>query len=250
MPGIFGNLFGSRKNDLLDFSVLRTDMHAHLLPGIDDGAADLEESKSLIAGLQALGFSRFITTPHIMPGVFNNTPAIISSKHAELVSAYPDTAKPDIKAAAEYYIDVDFPDRIRQGETLLTFGDRFVLVEVNMTQPEMKLQESLFELRLAGYKPVLAHVERYPYMFKKNTLKEYEQLRDADILLQVNLRSFVGDYGETQKRIAKALADAGLINFLGTDLHRTAQLPLMAQAMIDKQVQQLLAKGQLLNATL
>lgn len=250
MSGIFGNLFGSRKNDLLDFSVLRTDMHAHLLPGIDDGAGNIDESKQLIAGLQELGFSRFITTPHCMPGVFDNTIARIQEKLTELKSGYTDTTQPDVQAAAEYYIDTDFPDRIRNGEKLLTFGEHYVLVEVNMTQPELKLQESLFELRLAGYKPVLAHAERYPYLFKKNALKEYEQLRDADILLQANLRSFTGDYGEVQKRIVKALAEAGLISFLGTDIHRTAQLPMLAQAMMDKHVQQLLAGRQLLNNTL
>lgn len=248
MSGLFGNLFGSRKNDLLNFSALGTDMHAHLLPGIDDGAADIDESKLLISGLQELGFSRFIATPHIMPGVYDNNSDGITQKWNDLINAI--VPQPQLHAAAEYYIDIDFPARIRSGEKMLSFGEQYVLVEVNMTQPELKLQESLFELRLAGYKPVLAHVERYPYMFKKNSLKEYEQLRDADILLQVNLRSFIGDYGEPQKRIAKALAEVGLINFLGTDIHRAAQLPLIAQSMADKHVQQLLASGKLLNLLL
>ena len=97
---------------------------------------------------------------------------------------------------------------------------------------------------------MLAHVERYPYLFEKHQLDQYEKLRDADVLLQVNLRSFTGNYGEIQKRIARALAEAGLINFLGTDIHRPAQLPIIAQSMEDKHVQQLLASGTLLNSSL
>lgn len=250
MPNFFSKLFNTQKKDLLDFSVLHADMHAHLLPGIDDGAQDVTASLTLISGLQALGFKKCIATPHIMPGVFDNDADIILERQSVLNAAALPALGTEVHAAAEYFIDDTFPNRVRAGETLLTFGDNYVLVEMSMITREKKLEEAIFEMRLRGYRPVLAHVERYPYLFDKQQLEHYEKLRDADVLLQVNLRSFTGNYGEIQKRIARVLADQRMISFLGTDLHNAAQLPILGQAMVDPHVQRLMASGTLLNASL
>ncbi len=150
-------------------------------------------------------------------------------------------------AAAEYYIDQEFPNRVRNDEKFLTFGENYILIEVNMMAREKRLEEVLFELNLKGYKPVLAHVERYPYMFEGNSLAYYASLLDADVLLQVNLRSFTGQYGEIQKKIARQLAEHNMINFLGTDIHHENQLPIIYQSMKDPYVQKLLIKNKLLN---
>lgn len=250
MAGFFNNLFRKKESELLNFSVLGSDMHAHLLPAIDDGAGDMDAALNMIKGLQELGFRKFIATPHIMPEVFDNTPELIREKQQLLNTSALPMLGTEVAAAAEYYIDGGFAERVRNGEKLLTFGDNYVLVEVSMMTKEKFLEEALFEMRLQGYKPVLAHVERYPYMFEHNKLEQYERLRDADVLLQVNLRSFTGNYGEIQKRIARALTDAGLVNFLGTDLHNTAQLPIVKQSMSDPHVQQLLRSGRLMNSQL
>lgn len=250
MPNLFSKFFPAQKKDLLNFSVLHTDMHAHLLPGIDDGATDITAALALISGLQELGFKKCIATPHIMPGVFDNDADIIFDRQSALNAAALPALGTEVQAAAEYFIDESFPERVRAGEQLLTFGDNYVLVEMSMILREKKLEEAFFEMRLRGYRPVLAHVERYPYLFDKQQLDEYEKLRDADVHLQVNLRSFTGNYGEIQKRIARVLAEHRMISFLGTDLHNAAQLPILAQAMADGHVQRLMESGTLLNAML
>lgn len=231
---------------MLDFSVLGADMHSHLIPGIDDGSQSVESSLRMMDGLMAMGFDRFITTPHIMTEVFPNMRDNITKEYADLCSAI-DTRQYRLRVAAEYFVDDAFPDRVRNGENFLTFGDNFILIEVSMMSREKKLEETIFELNLRGYKPVLAHVERYPYMFENNKLSYYAGLMDAEVFLQVNLRSFAGNYGEVQKKIARLLAENEMISFLGTDIHHESQLPILHQAMKDPHVQGLLRQGKLMN---
>lgn len=246
MGSIFSKLFENK--DILDFSVLNADMHSHLIPNIDDGSLSVQETYNMISGLQALGFKKFITTPHIMPEIFKNDADIILDRCTQLNAELKTTdTEIHVEAAAEYYIDEQFPGRIRKGEKFLTFGANYILIEVNMMAKEKRLEEVLFELNLKGYKPVLAHVERYPYMFEGNSLKYYSSLLDADVLLQVNLRSFTGQYGEIQKKIARQLAEHKMINFLGSDIHHENQLPIIQQSMKDAYVQKLLASNTLMN---
>ncbi len=245
---LFSKLFSDK--NILDFSVLNADMHSHLLPAIDDGAANIESSVAMIKGLQQLGFKKFITTPHIMPEVYNNSNDIINVACDELNILIQKEIGTKVEPAAEYYIDGSFIDRIKNGEKFLTFGDSYILVEVSMMAREKKMEEVLFELKLRGFKPVLAHVERYPYLFENHKMAHYEQLRDADVFLQVNLRSFTGNYGIIQKKIALALAENGMISFLGTDIHNETQLSQLKKAMLNKHVQKLLLDGKLLNSQL
>ncbi len=247
MFNFLSKIFG--KNNYLDFSVLNSDMHAHLIPGIDDGSVDIEETLKMIEGLKTLGFKNFITTPHMMPDVFKNTNASISEAGIKLNIELESQIGKQIHTAAEYYVDENFPERVRNNESFLTFGNNYILIEVSMNAKEKSLKETLFELKVKGYYPVLAHVERFPYMFTDD-LNYYSDLKDADVLFQVNLRSFIGQYGETQRKIARALADNNMIDFLGTDLHRQNQLPFLEMAMKDSYVQKLLKQNKLLNKQL
>lgn len=238
---LFGKLF--TKKDIVDFSVLNTDMHSHLIPGIDDGAKDIASTQLMITGLRELGFGKFITTPHVMAEYFDNNETIIESGLAEL-KKHIDL---NILAAAEYFVDESFISKIKSGYKFLTFGENFILIEVSMGVKDKLLEEAVFELRLRNMRPVLAHVERYPYMFENGKLDYYEKLKDADVLLQVNVRSFIGQYGEIQKKIARKLAVNEMIDFLGTDIHNEAQLPMIKEAMLDEYVQHLLHGKQLKN---
>jgi len=248
MGTFFGKLFEHK--GLLDFSVLNADMHSHLIPNIDDGSISVQETRNMISGLQAMGFKKFITTPHIMPEVFKNTTEIIENACAKLNEKMEAEGEQQVIAAAEYYIDEQFANRVRNEERFLTFGENYILIEVNMMAKEKRLEEVLFELNLRGYIPVLAHVERYPYMYEGNSLNYYSGLMDADVLLQVNLRSFTGQYGEIQKKIARQLAEHNMINFLGTDIHHENQLPVIHQSLKDPYVQKLLANNTLMNKQL
>lgn len=247
--GIFAKLF--KKESFLNYEGLGADMHSHFIPGIDDGSANMEESIQMLNGLKQLGYSKFVTTPHIQPEIFPNTEAFILEKFDAFktsINAYaPDL---EIKCAAEYYVDDNFLSRLNTDNKLLTFGNNFVLIEVSMVSKFKALEKVIFELMLLGYNVILAHVERYPYMFENNRLDYYESLRDKEVFLQVNLRSFTGNYGDIQRKIARQLAEKNMIDFLGTDLHKPVQLKLIEDALHDTYVQKLLTENNLYNKSL
>ena len=120
-----------RKKELdpIDFSVLKTDMHSHLIPSIDDGSQSLKESIDLIQSLKELGFSKIITTPHTMSDGYKNTPEIILNG-LEDVKVELENLKMNIPvyAASEYYVDFEFQESIKESN-LLTFGAKYILIE-------------------------------------------------------------------------------------------------------------------------
>jgi tyrosine-protein phosphatase YwqE len=225
-------------------------MHSHFIPAIDDGSASIVESVEMMQGLTQLGYKKFITTPHIQPELFPNTEASIL-KNAENFQNEMHARKLifEMQTAAEYYIDENFLSTL-PNRKLLTFGNNFVLIEVSMVSRFKDLEKVIFELMLKGYKVILAHVERYPYMFENNKLDYYQALKDKEVYLQVNLRSFTGNYGDIQKKIARQLADNRMIDFLGSDLHKPFQVKIIEDAMHDTHVQKLLKANNLLNKTL
>lgn len=191
-------------------------MHSHLLPGIDDGVKTPEEAFEVIDQLQELGYRKLITTPHIMTDYFGNT--------AESVRAAYQAFQPRLAAhrpslqfefAAEYYLDDTVIALAAERKPLLTFGDKYLLFETNMISEPLQLKEFIFSVTLQGYKPVLAHPERYQYM----TLEKAEDLRNRGVRLQLNLLSLIGHYGPPVQRLAEKLVGRGWVDMLGTDCH-------------------------------
>lgn len=193
------------------------DIHSHLLPGIDDGAKDEKDSLFLIKTLREYGFSQFITTPHVLTGVWNNTKEGILQKEST-TKQFLQRENIDIpfKAAAEYLIDDTFQGLIKK-EPLLTLKENYVLVEMSYLNPPLQLYDVIFDLQMEGYKPVLAHPERY--IFYLNKFGEYEKLKKAGCLFQINLLSVTGYYGKPVLDLSRKLLDAGMINFAGSDAH-------------------------------
>lgn len=193
------------------------DIHSHLLPGIDDGAKSIEDSSGLIQALQGFGFEQFITTPHVIPTIWDNTPATISEAHqATVANLKAQAITAPLQAAAEYLMDDSFV-KLFQSEQLLTLKDNYVLVEMSYMNAPMQLYDILFELQVAGYQPVLAHPERY--LFYHTNFKEYHKLQRAGCHLQLNLLSTVGYYGKAVADTAQQLLEQGLIEFVGSDVH-------------------------------
>ncbi len=219
-----------KKIDPIDLSAIGFDMHSHLLPGIDDGAPTLEESIQLILHLQEMGYRKFLTTPHIFWDMYKNTPEIISEKLAlvrsELKARQIDV---EIDAAAEYYCDEHFESLIEQ-EKLLTFGKskKLVLFEISFADENINLGRAIFNMRLAGYQPILAHPERYEYWH--GNFEKYQSMIDKDVLLQVNINSLTGQYGPNCQRISERLIDKGMVSFIGTDCHHMGHVQLTHQA--------------------
>lgn len=245
------NLFSKKKSygGRLDFSLLHTDMHAHLLPGIDDGARDMEDSLVLIRGLAELGYKKLITTPHILWDMYQNTPAIINQKLAEVNKAVKDAAIPvTIEAAAEYFLDEHVEELLYKKEPLLTFGGNKVLAEFSMVYPPLNVKTVLFDMQMQGYQPVVAHPERYIYLQRNKEF--YTELRDAGCLFQLNILSLTGNYGKSVASLAQYLLDNGFYSLIGTDLHHTGHLEALKRVEMTASLQQLLQSGQVLNSRL
>lgn len=221
-----------------DLSWLGVDMHAHFLPGIDDGAQDSETSLTLIRGLAELGYTKLIATPHVLWEVYPNTPEIIGEK---LVQLRQDAAQAGINvqldAAAEYFIDDYFETQVYQKAPLLQLKDNLVLVEFSMMMAPLELQQIFFDLQIQGYQPVLAHPERYIYLSRSKEV--YESLKDAGCLFQLNLLSLAGHYGSTVKELAYYLLEKGYYNLAGTDMHSIRHLTLLQKLAASETIDRL-----------
>lgn len=208
------------------------DIHSHLLPGIDDGATCIEDTAKLIEGLKQLGIEKFITTPHVMGEVWNNTRVQIEEKSKTTIAALQIPAiEHHFKAAAEYMIDAEFRVLLTKGE-LLTLKDNYVLVEISYLNPPIQLFDILFELQLAGYQPVLAHPERYS--FYHHSVTNYKKLKKAGCLFQLNMLSATGYYGERVAKMADTLLKEQLVDFIGSDVHHNRHLEQLQKKIVLK----------------
>lgn len=248
--GFFGKLFGSEKKlapiDIGNF--VKVDMHSHLIPGIDDGSKTMEESISLIRSFKELGYKKIITTPHIMSDYFKNTPEIIKDGLLKLREELKkQKIEMEIEAAAEYYLDFDFTDKI-QHEKLLTFGKNYLLFEVSYLNEPDNIDAVIFELQTSGYNVILAHPERYP--FWGNNPARFETLKDKEVLFQININSLAGHYSPGAKKVAEKLIENGMVNFIGTDCHHANHLKYLEEALCSPALHKLVESGKLLNHTL
>jgi protein-tyrosine phosphatase len=242
------SIFKKKVYPKTDLSPLGCDMHSHLLPDIDDGSPDVETSSILIQGLADLGYKKLITTPHIMWDVYKNNPQTIGSAYHELEKGPEKPALP-LDTAAEYYLD-DYFDRLLDSKTpLLTLKGKWVLVEFSFVTVPVNLKQTLFNLQISGYQPVLAHPERYLY-FADNK-KMYDELRDAGCFFQINLLSLNGYYGRGPQELAEYLIKKKYVDLLGTDLHHERHLNALRSAgQLNDQIKFIFDTCNILNPTL
>ena len=224
--GIFSNLF--KKKEVLppfDLGRFKSDMHSHLIPGIDDGAQDMDQTIAMLAKFESLGYKKVVTTPHIMTDSFPNNPEIILSGLEKVKNEIKKVGiEIEIEAAAEYYFDETLMPKIKNKE-LLTFGDNYVLVEFAFHSPPQFLDQLFFELKTHGYRPIIAHFERYLYYLGK--IDKAEKWRSEGINIQINLNSLFGQYGPEVQKQAEKLIDEGQFDFVGTDCHRIEHLMIL-----------------------
>jgi protein-tyrosine phosphatase len=225
MASFFQKLFGSQATApdhmAVTLAVLGTDMHSHLLPGLDDGAETLEQSVELVETMQKLGYRKLVMTPHIMGDFYRNTPEGIRGALNALRQAVATAGLTgmELECAAEYYLDEWFGQKLESGEALLSFGGerKYVLVETSYINEPFNFAETMFQLKAYGYQPVLAHPERYTYLYGR--FSDLEAIRESGVLLQINLNSIAGYYSSGAKRVAEKMIDAGIVDMVGTDAH-------------------------------
>ena len=219
--------FSKKRIPLTDFFTNSfVDIHSHLLPGIDDGAKDIDTSIALILKMASYGIKNFITTPHVLGSVYPNSTAVIKEK---LAVVQKELEKREIKgisiqAAAEYMLDEEFSALLEQKD-ILVLKDNYILVEMSYFSAPINLYEVLFKIQLKGYKPVLAHPERYN--FYHSDFKSYYKLKQAGCLFQLNLLSLTDQYGKGVQKISEKLLKENLYDFVGTDTHHQNHLALL-----------------------
>lgn len=226
--------FFEKKHFLADYLSGFVDIHNHILPGIDDGAATVEDSLDLLSHFEKLGITKFIATPHVMNDYYPNSPQTIYTALMKLQQRLSEEGKDyiQIKAAAEYMMDQTFLELLEK-ENLLCLQENLVLVEMSYFQAPINLNEILFHLQTQQYKPVLAHPERYAY-FHSKTLTKYKDLKSRGCLFQLNALSLVGHYGKNMRGISFRLLEEGMIDVLGTDTHQMRHLEKLSAAKISK----------------
>ncbi len=213
------------------------DIHSHLLPGIDDGAKNLDDSLELIKTMYSYGIKNFVTTPHVLGDVYPNSSALILEKTEIVKKELLARGFNDIsfRSAAEYMMDEQFIERLKKKD-ILTLKDNFILVEMSYFNAPYNLFDILFEIQLKGYKPVLAHPERYN--FYHNDFQKYYQLKKSGCVFQLNLLSLTEQYGKGVQKITQKLLKENLYDYVGTDTHHYNHLKLLRKIGDKKTIKQ------------
>jgi protein-tyrosine phosphatase len=228
---------------------MAVDMHSHLIPGIDDGAKTMDDSIFLLRNLEALGFKKIITSPHVMAdGYTNSTETILSGRDKVRTAILENSINLEFDAVAEYNVDDSLYEKIEKKD-LLVFGKNYILVEFPFLAKPPIMGDIFYKLQTAGYNIILAHPERYTY-FYENDFKTYYSLKDRNILFQINIASLTGAYGKGARYSAERMIDEHMVNLVGTDLHGTRHLELLKECLSLRYLEKILMNEKLLNQTL
>jgi len=235
-----------KKHTNFNYDSIMVDMHSHVLPGIDDGAKTPQDSIILIRKMMELGIKKVIATPHIMVDFYRNTPETINNAlnilKAELIKENIDIP---VEAAAEHYFDETFETRVDEGR-LLTMGDNYALFEFSFINKPPNAISVIQKMNDMGYKPILAHPERYPYM----DLEQFKNLHTWGCNFQLNTISLTGYYGRESKKIAESLIDNELIDFISSDMHHPKHAAALKDALRTTYIEKLLFDYPLKNTLL
>jgi protein-tyrosine phosphatase len=208
-----------------DFSIIQVDMHNHLLPGIDDGSPSMEHTIGMLLKFKELGYKKLVFTPHVMQDSYPNTPEIIHTKLEEVIKEIQNlNIEIEVSASAEYNVEDEFFDKIKNKE-LVPLPGNHILFEYSFFSKPLQTEKYIFELIVNGYKPIIAHFERYPYYHRQNEI--VHEYKNKGVLIQLNLLSIIGHYGPEVQKQAHYLIDNGLVDFVASDCHRIEHLELL-----------------------
>lgn len=231
------NFFRSKNKISSNWRFIQTDIHSHILPGIDDGAQTMDDSIALIRTMYSHGYKKMIATPHVSEDIYPNTRETILAKRDMVRQKLAELSiHIKIDAAAEYMIDETFV-KLAENEELLTIHDNCVLVEMSYLVESPYLDIALFTMQTHGYQPILAHPERYN--FYHNNFDRYDELRDKGCLFQLNAIAFSGYYGKGVKKTAEYLLNNGMYEYCGSDIHHLRHVNALNSVLDSKVISQL-----------
>ncbi len=227
---------------------LAVDIHSHLIPAVDDGSKSVEESMAILREFRQLGYKKVITTPHIMKEYYDNDIHSIQPQYELLMQRLSDeNLGIELEFAAEYHMDEFFIDKVNKNEKLLTFGDQYVLIETSFFNAPVFLKDVFFSLKTKGYSPIFAHPERYMYLIQNFELAK--ELKNMQVLFQINAPSLIGSYGKPVKKLAEKLLENDMVEFVASDCHNLGHIESLKKTIESKSFQKL-PFDKLLNNTL
>jgi len=203
------------------------DMHSHILPSIDDGSKSIEETYNLIEEAKKAGFNGIVLTSHYMEGYYEEE----ESSRKELM----DKLKvEDIKLylGNEIYLSENIVNLVNSKKASSINGSRYILFEMPLNTKPMNVYEVVYELLQYKFVPILAHPERYTFVFKEPEL--IYELLEKGVLMQANYGSIIGQYGRKSQIMVKKFLESNMIHFFGSDAHRQNSIyPKMKQILKD-----------------
>ena len=199
------------------------DLHNHILPGVDDGAPNLDTAVTMVVALSDLGFKKACATPHQRRGLFLPDQQTLSGAEEELKEALKsvqELQKGDLQrfgVAAENFWDEVLAERLSLGTIPAFPGGQSFLFELDPRAMPPNLATTLFRMELKGWLPVMAHPERYKAI--QVSLDLAEELGRV-CALQVDLGALVGAYGRKARKTSRRLLEEGLASVAASDLHK------------------------------
>ncbi len=194
------------------------DIHCHILPGIDDGAENMAETKKMLQEAYKDGIRNIIATPHFHPrrghAGAEKVLETLTQVRGVMEEYYPGM---NLYSGQEIYYCHDVIEKIKNREVLTLQNSQYVLVEFSVGTEGRKIMEGLNNLLMQGYSPILAHVERYGLLIKN--MESIEDLAEAGVYLQINSGSLMGQLGGGVKRFVKKLLKEELVSFIASDAH-------------------------------
>lgn len=228
--------FFTKKTFVADSFENMVDIHCHILPGIDDGAATTDVSRLMLEKYQSLGFTKIIATPHVMEDYYQ----LNSTKIQNALSNFKPISKEyqlNLNASAEYLMDNQLQQLIDTDDLIPLSIENHLLVEMSFFMRPIQLENHLFQLNDKQFKIVMAHPERYEYL---KTISDFQALKEKGCNFQLNLLSISGHYGTTVQKKTELLLQNGFIDFIGTDAHRPEHLTKIEQLTVSKTIMEAL----------
>ena len=200
-----------------------TDIHSHILFDVDDGSRALEESIELLKRMHELGFNNVILTPHYIKGSeYSSENKEKKQKLEQIKKALIDNKiNINIYLGNEIFINNEIYDLIKLEHIHTLNNTRYILVELPFHNQIVNLEDIIYELKIKGLIPIIAHPERYSYF--QNNYKEVDRLKEEGFLFQGNYASILGYYGKESQKLLKYMLKKQYIDYLGTDVHRTTK---------------------------
>lgn len=212
----------NRKIPVKSLQITR-DIHTHLLPGVDDGKFTPGNAAGTLAGMYAHGIRQVCITPHIFSGLYDNTPESLKEALDGFVASMGDNGEiPALSLGAEYMVDDVLLSAVRErNNEMLTVFDNHLLIEMSYYGISPQIFEVVAGLVGMGYRPVLAHPERYLYL--DGNMGVFDKLYDMGCTFQLNLPAVTGVYGDAATKIMKNLFERSYYQYVGSDIHSPQQ---------------------------